>query len=111
MLTSSIFAASAHRAAADAGQTRHGGASTSQQRDSGACEATTSIESLLTRDRQELKGNIRVYCRVRPLGEQEAASSTENTHKISYPNDEEIRVQTIEKSNIGGADKLKEVGR
>ena len=27
----------------------------------------------------------------------------------SYPNDEEVRVQTCEKSNIGGADKLKEV--
>jgi kinesin family protein C1 len=71
-----------------------------------------AVRRRLNNEIQELKGSIRVYCRVRPLSaaEQRTAAAAGDTasHKIAYPNDEEIRVQTIEKSNIGGADKTKE---
>ena len=47
--------------------------------------------------------------RLRFVVVQIAAAPGSEAHKISYPNDEEIRVTTVEKSNIGGADKTKEV--
>ena len=39
---------------------------------------------------QELKGNIRVYCRVRPMSETELSNGHENA--CSYPSEDEVRI-------------------
>jgi kinesin family protein C1 len=64
-----------------------------------------AVRRRLNNEIQELKGNIRVYCRVRPVSKDEPA---DQSHRITYPNDEQIRIATTEKSNIGGGDKKKE---
>jgi kinesin family protein C1 len=64
-----------------------------------------AVRRRLNNEIQELKGNIRVYCRVRPVSKDEPA---DQSHRITYPNDEQIRIATTEKSNIGGSDKKKE---
>lgn len=45
---------------------------------------------------QELKGNIRVYCRVRPMNEREKADK-DNLSVISFPGDGELLIQNPEK--------------
>jgi kinesin family protein C1 len=66
-----------------------------------------SVRRRLNNEIQELKGNIRVYCRVRPLAAAESSGS-DQSHQIRYPNDETISITTVERSNVGGAAKKKE---
>jgi kinesin family protein C1 len=66
-----------------------------------------AVRRRLNNEIQELKGNIRVYCRVRPMSKDEPAP-TDQSHRITYPTDEKICITTTEKSNIGGTDKAKE---
>jgi len=46
---------------------------------------------------QELKGNIRVYCRVRPMSERELADG--HSSVVSFPSDDELRL--VDPSNGG----------
>lgn len=67
-----------------------------------------TVRRRLNNEIQELKGNIRVYCRVRPLTTKEKSGMDKN-YRIAFPNDESIVVKTVAQSNIGMAAKSKVV--